>query len=175
MNINGIMQRIKEVILFLFLAIFSKAATTAKHHYARPSSSQESTTASFCLSWRLAVEANNMRSWRTVPTQCSRYVESYMIGGQYDKDVELIVDQIMSYIDEIVVSGDGMDAWILDIDDTCISNIYYYKAKRYGYVYIRTYIFPKNLSCQVTLYIGLKKKNPNLKPKIKLLLLLFHN
>ncbi|KAJ6381571.1 hypothetical protein OIU77_030284 [Salix suchowensis] len=89
--------------------------------------------ASYFLSWRLAVEANNARGWRTVPSQCSSYVEAYMLGGQYDRDLDLIVDQILSYINEIVPSDDGaMDAWILDVDDTCISNLFYYRGKRYG-------------------------------------------
>ncbi|KAH9673461.1 HAD superfamily subfamily IIIB acid phosphatase [Citrus sinensis] len=124
------MQPIKEVLLFLLLAIFSKATGTKDYPNSRYSMPGDG--ASYCLSWRLAVEANNVRAWRTVPTQCLRYVESYMIGGQYDRDVELVVEQILSYVNEVVLSGDGMDAWILDVDDTCISNVYYYKGKRYG-------------------------------------------
>lgn len=88
--------------------------------------------ASYCLSWRLAVETNNVRAWRIVPLQCMRYVEVYMLGGQYDRDVQLIVDQIKVYLNEIVLPGDGMDAWILDVDDTCLSNVFYYRLKRYG-------------------------------------------
>ncbi|KAJ6407643.1 hypothetical protein OIU84_011015 [Salix udensis] len=90
--------------------------------------------ASYFLSWRLAVEANNARGWRTVPSQCLSYVEAYMLGGQYDRDLDLIVDQILSYINEIVPSSDdgAMDAWILDVDDTCISNLVYYRGKRFG-------------------------------------------
>ena len=73
-----------------------------------------------------------MRAWRTVPAQCLRYVQTYMTGGQYDLDLDLIVQQISTYVDELVLVGDGFDAWILDVDDTCISNINYYKTKRYG-------------------------------------------
>lgn len=126
------MQPIKEVLLFLLLAIFSKATGTKDYPYSRYRMPGDG--GSYCLSWRLAVEANNVRAWRTVPTQCLRYVESYMIGGQYDRDVELVVEQILIYVNEVVLSGDGMDAWILDVDDTCISNVYYYKGKRYGYI-----------------------------------------
>lgn len=91
--------------------------------------------AAYCLSWRLGVEANNVRAWRTVPTQCLRYVESYMVGsGQYERDLELIMGQVSSFADEIVLSDDGLDAWIFDIDDTCISNLEYYRRKRFGYV-----------------------------------------
>lgn len=90
---------------------------------------------SYCLSWRLAIETNNVRAWRTVPLQCMRYVEAYMLAGQYDRDVQLIVEQVRVYLNEIVLPGDGMDAWILDIDDTCFSNVYYYRLKRYGYTF----------------------------------------
>ncbi|XP_018727488.2 acid phosphatase 1 isoform X2 [Eucalyptus grandis] len=86
----------------------------------------------YWLSWRLAVEANNMSVWRTVPPQFQRHVESYMTGGQYERDLKLIIDQVTAYANGIAVSDDGMDAWILDIDDTIISNMLYYKGKRYG-------------------------------------------
>ncbi|XP_031247492.1 acid phosphatase 1 [Pistacia vera] len=130
MLLKAMMQPVKELLLFLLLAIFTKATGMRPPHSRSASDSQQSI--SFCLSWRLAVEANNVRAWRTVPTQCLRYIETYMIGGQYDRDVELIVEQILSYVNEIVVSDDGMDAWILDVDDTCISNVFYYRGKRYG-------------------------------------------
>ncbi|XP_071715368.1 acid phosphatase 1-like [Rutidosis leptorrhynchoides] len=87
---------------------------------------------SYCLSWRLAVETYNIKGWRVVPSQCLRYVEAYMLGGQYDTDLNLVVDQISSYIDEIVLFDDGFDAWILDVDDTCLSNMFYYEGKRFG-------------------------------------------
>ena len=59
-----------------------------------------------------------------------------MINGQYDRDLDLIVEEILAYVNQTFLLGDAMDAWILDVDDTCISNIYYYKGKKYGYVYI---------------------------------------
>ncbi|TXG57493.1 hypothetical protein EZV62_015322 [Acer yangbiense] len=127
---KAVMQPIREVLLFLFLAIFSKATGMKSCYNSR--ATVPSDGSSYCLSWRLAVEANNVRAWRTVPTQCLRYVESYMIDGQYDRDVELIVEQILSYVNQIALSDNGMDAWILDVDDTCISNVFYYKGKRYG-------------------------------------------
>lgn len=60
-----------------------------------------------------------------------------MMDGQYSRDISLIIDQIYTYLDTIppigdLDSGDGLDAWILDIDDTCLSNLYYYRAKRFG-------------------------------------------
>lgn len=80
----------------------------------------------------MAVEANNVRPWRTVPAQCIRYVEDYMIGGQYCRDLDTVVEQILIYLNGIVAAADGMDAWILDVDDTCLSNLQYYRDKHFG-------------------------------------------
>lgn len=92
--------------------------------------------AGYCLSWRMSVEANNMAGWPTVPKQCLMHIERYMLGGQYDRDVDFIVDQVLTYVKGIVLSQDAMDAWILDVDDTCISNLFFYKGKRFGYFFI---------------------------------------
>ncbi|GKV04305.1 hypothetical protein SLEP1_g16477 [Rubroshorea leprosula] len=128
--ISAMLRKVREMLVFLFISVFSKA--TGIKTLARATVPTDNAAAIFCLSWRLAVETNNARAWRTVPAQCFRYVENYMIGGQYDQDLNLIVEEILSYVNEIVLSEDGMDAWILDVDDTCISNVFYYKGKRYG-------------------------------------------
>ncbi|KAK4418815.1 Acid phosphatase 1 [Sesamum alatum] len=122
------MQRLREALVLVFLAICSKAVNSMPFWW--PSDTADAP--GYCLSWRLAVEANNIRAWRTVPTQCSRHVEAYMIAGQYQRDLTLIVDTISTYVDTITLSDDGLDAWILDVDDTCISNLFYYRGKRYG-------------------------------------------
>ncbi|XWS22060.1 hypothetical protein CRYUN_Cryun29cG0002200 [Craigia yunnanensis] len=127
--ISAMVKQVRDIFTFFFLAIFSKAIGTKP--YSR-TSAQAKSCSNECLSWRLAVEANNVRGWRTVPDHCHRYIETYMIGGQYEQDVNYIVEQIESYVTDLVVGGDGMDAWILDVDDTCLSNIVYYKGKKYG-------------------------------------------
>ncbi|XP_048141936.1 acid phosphatase 1-like isoform X2 [Rhodamnia argentea] len=128
-------HRVQELLVLVVLAIFPKAIFGKLNCSSKagdaPVAVAEGSNG-YCLSWRLAVEANNIRAWRTVPPQCQRHVESYMTGGQYDRDLNLIADQVMAYADGIAVSDDGMDAWVLDIDDTCISNMFYYKGKRYG-------------------------------------------
>ncbi|GKE25722.1 acid phosphatase, class B-like protein [Tanacetum coccineum] len=43
-----------------------------------------------CLSWRLAVETNNLQKWKQVPEECETYVGHYMLGEQYRKDVDLV-------------------------------------------------------------------------------------
>ncbi|PSS32771.1 Acid phosphatase [Actinidia chinensis var. chinensis] len=122
-------QGICKALLFLLLAMLSKPVSTRPHW--RPSEATDGAV-SYCLSWRLAVEANNIYAWRTVPIQCLKYVENYMTGGQYERDLNFIMEHITSYIDTIEVSDDGLDAWILDVDDTCISNLLYYRGKRFG-------------------------------------------
>ncbi|CAJ2665147.1 unnamed protein product [Trifolium pratense] len=88
------------------------------------------------LSWRLAVETNNNVGWKTVPLRCYKHVEKYMTGGQYEHDLNMIVDEILLYASKIQLDATthnhDQDAWILDVDDTCISNIPYYKDKRFG-------------------------------------------
>lgn len=139
-------RRVGEVlvvlIMLLLLAVPNSKAMGIRHRKRSEdsdSSSSDGDKGGFCLSWRLGVEANNVVAWPTIPPQCSRYVETYMIGGQYDRDLELIVQQILGYLNHTSLLGDAMDAWILDVDDTCISNIYYYKSKKYGYVSVHTH------------------------------------
>ncbi|XP_031486872.1 acid phosphatase 1 [Nymphaea colorata] len=86
-----------------------------------------------CLSWRLGVETNNIRFWRTVPSDCLRYMQNYMLEGQYEHDLNMVVYQITSYMLTIDQVGDGFDSWIFDVDDTCISNLEYYRrSRRFG-------------------------------------------
>uniref|UniRef100_A0A2P2IM79 Acid phosphatase 1-like n=1 Tax=Rhizophora mucronata TaxID=61149 RepID=A0A2P2IM79_RHIMU len=127
--IKAMVHYLRKVWIFLFLAILSKAMGLK---YLCRRSSLPSEDGAYCLSWRLAVEANNVRAWPTVPAKCLRCIETYIVGGQYEKDIDLIVEQILGYMEEIALSDDGLDAWILDVDDTCISNFVYYKSKKYG-------------------------------------------
>ncbi|KAF5176957.1 acid phosphatase [Thalictrum thalictroides] len=124
------MRTVWEILVMIFLGICLKKIGATKPAYY---SSYSDLTHCYCLSWRLGVESNNVRAWRTVPTQCLRYVQFYMLGGQYESDLELIVEQIYSYIDEILLTNTtDTRAWILDVDDTCISNLLYYTGKRFG-------------------------------------------
>ncbi|KAK9755394.1 hypothetical protein RND81_01G022100 [Saponaria officinalis] len=118
---------IKEVTLLLLLAMVSKLGQGMVLDHVKQATSDR-----YCLSWRMAVEANNVKGWPTIPTQCWRHVEGYMIGGQYNWDINLIIDQIYTYLDNVTLINDGYDAWILDVDDTCLSNLLYYRGKRFG-------------------------------------------
>lgn len=128
------MRVIWEVLMLMVLSFFSKAKTAvaAWPGYQPSCINNINVGEGYCLSWRLTVEAGNVRGWRTVPAQCVGYVESYMLGGQYKKDVEMVVEQICAYSETILRSEDGKDAWILDVDDTCLSNLFFYAGKRFG-------------------------------------------
>ncbi|KAK6779963.1 hypothetical protein RDI58_022147 [Solanum bulbocastanum] len=126
------MKEIRELVMLFLMALCSKlTATSGKTMTIRKW--QVPVEDSYCLSWRLGVETNNIRAWPSVPNQCLRYVESYMMLGQYERDIDLIIDQVVDYVnDDVCLSNDGFDAWILDVDDTCISNLFYYQGKRFG-------------------------------------------
>ncbi|XP_047962101.1 acid phosphatase 1-like [Salvia hispanica] len=79
-----------------------------------------------CLSWRLAVETNNLRSWKVVPQSCEDYVGNYMLGRQYRRDIEVVAEAAVEYAKSVQVAGDGKDLWVFDIDETSLSNLPYY-------------------------------------------------
>ncbi|KAL8232526.1 hypothetical protein R6Q57_002304 [Mikania cordata] len=123
----------QETLLFFLSFVLVKMVLSIKfNNHSQYGDLLAELSSSYCLSWRLAVETGNIAGWRTVPAQCLLDVEVYMLGGQYASDMNLIVDHISSYVEEIVVSDDGLDAWVLDVDDTCLSNIFYYQGKRFG-------------------------------------------
>ncbi|CAL4910000.1 unnamed protein product [Urochloa decumbens] len=87
-----------------------------------------------CDSWRLAVEAYNMRDWRTVPASCEGYVGNYMLGGHYRRDSAVVVDEAVAYAEGLKLGGKGKEVWVFDIDETSLSNLPYYATHGFGYV-----------------------------------------
>ncbi|KAK8464692.1 hypothetical protein PHAVU_010G059000 [Phaseolus vulgaris] len=129
-----ILQAVVAGLTYL-LALLTKVVESQKGGPPQQKSAEKSEREAnerFGLSWRVAVEANNVRRWRTVPPQCYHHLQNYMCAGQYERDLSLAVEHILLYASQIPLSPDGMDAWILDVDDTCISNVSYYKTKRFG-------------------------------------------
>ncbi|KAE8703182.1 Acid phosphatase 1, putative isoform 3 [Hibiscus syriacus] len=100
----------REIFIFFFLAIFSKAIGSYPFWRTRRATDRLNER----LTWQLAVEANKVRGWRTVPAHCLHHIETYMTGGQYEQDVNYVVEQIQNYVAEVTVDEDAMDAWILD-------------------------------------------------------------
>uniref|UniRef100_A0A453QFL2 Acid phosphatase 1 n=1 Tax=Aegilops tauschii subsp. strangulata TaxID=200361 RepID=A0A453QFL2_AEGTS len=87
-----------------------------------------------CDSWRLGVEAHNVRDWKTVPASCEGYVGHYMLGGHYRRDSKLVIDQAISYVDSLKLAGNGKEVWVFDVDETTLSNLPYYATHGFGYV-----------------------------------------
>ncbi|OIT04788.1 PREDICTED: acid phosphatase 1-like [Nicotiana attenuata] len=79
-----------------------------------------------CLSWRLAVETNNIQNWKLVPLQCESYVGHYMLGKQYRDDCNAVVVAAIQYAKTLKIAKDGKDVWVFDIDETTLSNLPYY-------------------------------------------------
>ncbi|KAK9282503.1 hypothetical protein L1049_005422 [Liquidambar formosana] len=79
-----------------------------------------------CLSWRLAVETNNIREWDLVPQACVNYVGHYMLGHQYHKDCKAMAEAALVYANSLKLARDGKDIWVSDLDDTALSNLRYY-------------------------------------------------
>ncbi|CAM0907624.1 unnamed protein product [Alopecurus aequalis] len=116
------------VLLVGFLLVLDKAADGAPWSFWPPGGDP-----GVCLSWRVMVEANNAKFWRAVPAPCVGYVWAYMAWGQYGRDVSTAADEIAAYAATQAPAGDdGLDAWVLDVDDTCLSNLLYYQAKQFG-------------------------------------------
>ncbi|KAL0319319.1 UNVERIFIED_CONTAM: Acid phosphatase 1 [Sesamum angustifolium] len=78
-----------------------------------------------CLSWRLAVETNNLQHW-SLPESCENYVGNYMLGEQYRHDCDVVADAAIEYAKSLKLGGDGKDVWVFDIDETSLSNLPYY-------------------------------------------------
>ncbi|XP_052143184.1 stem 28 kDa glycoprotein-like [Oryza glaberrima] len=91
----------------------------------------------YCDSWRVGVEANNVRGWTATPRKCDNYVENYMRGHHYRRDSKVVVDEAAAYAEAAVLSGDpAADAnatWVFDVDETALSHVKFYKNHGFGY------------------------------------------
>ncbi|KAJ8752807.1 hypothetical protein K2173_008542 [Erythroxylum novogranatense] len=85
-----------------------------------------------CTSWRVAVEANNLNPWRTIPMECAEYVRDYVNGRGYSLDLERVSNEAGAYAKSVELVGDGMDVWVFDVDETLLSNLPYYTEHGYG-------------------------------------------
>ncbi|KAF7136028.1 hypothetical protein RHSIM_Rhsim08G0228500 [Rhododendron simsii] len=128
-----------EITLFIFLASVLAtshgAATPHQIHLLRPHSgaSGHHVPGISCLSWRLAVETDNIRDWDLVPEACENYVGHYMLGHQYRKDCNAVGYSALQYAKSLKLTGDGKDIWVFDIDETALSNLPYYARPENGF------------------------------------------
>ncbi|EPS70753.1 hypothetical protein M569_04009, partial [Genlisea aurea] len=85
-----------------------------------------------CRSWRVAGEANNLASWKTIPEACGEYVKDYMSGEGYELDLETVSREAEWFARSLDLGGDRKLAWIFDVDETLLSNLPYYQQHGYG-------------------------------------------
>ena len=121
-------------VLYLFFCVIAALITTSHGdvpnpvHPLRPQSGSAGRRLPGidCLSWRLAVETDNIQKWKLVPLSCENYVGHYMLGGQYRRDCEMATEAAYMYAKNVTLAKDGKDAWVFDIDETALSNLPYY-------------------------------------------------
>ncbi|KAL3652319.1 hypothetical protein CASFOL_002000 [Castilleja foliolosa] len=85
-----------------------------------------------CTSWRVAVEANNLRPWKKIPEECGDYVRDYMTKKGYQIDLQRVCDEAGLYARTVNFSGDCKFVWVFDLDETLLSNLPYYHHHGYG-------------------------------------------
>ncbi|KAL5702404.1 hypothetical protein ACHQM5_027626 [Ranunculus cassubicifolius] len=87
----------------------------------------------YCESWRMNVELHNIKNFEVTPQECIEYIGKYMTSTQYKVDIGVALDQVTLYLSSnVVLKGDGKDAWVFDIDDTLLSTVPYFKKHNYG-------------------------------------------
>ncbi|KAL2488013.1 HAD superfamily [Forsythia ovata] len=89
----------------------------------------------YCESWRINVEVNNIREFEFVPQECIGYIGKYMSSSQYKEDCERAIEECQVYLSSCCNSlkcVDGKDAWIFDVDDTLLSTLPYFKTRGFG-------------------------------------------
>ncbi|XP_057773177.1 acid phosphatase 1-like [Salvia miltiorrhiza] len=78
-----------------------------------------------CQSFRVGVEANNLRDWITIPSYCKSYIKTYLQKNQYSLDVEAIAFEAVDYAESLQKDVFLKDIWVFDIEETLLSNLGY--------------------------------------------------
>uniref|UniRef100_A0A0D9UXS5 Acid phosphatase n=1 Tax=Leersia perrieri TaxID=77586 RepID=A0A0D9UXS5_9ORYZ len=114
--------------LLLLLSLFSAVAAAGGDDVGIPVGDGD-----YCDSWRLGVEAHNVRGWTTVPRKCDNYVENYMRGHHYRRDSAVAADEAISFAQTLQLAADANATWVFDVDDTALSHVKFYKKHGFGY------------------------------------------
>jgi acid phosphatase len=73
------------------------------------------------------IAVGNLDDW-VVPTGCGSAVEDYVENGQYEADFAAAVESVRTFVNTLGPPGqDGLDMWILDIDETSLSNVPFFE------------------------------------------------
>ncbi|KAK9066206.1 hypothetical protein SSX86_013527 [Deinandra increscens subsp. villosa] len=124
------------VVLTIATAVASPAANQIHLLMPHSGSAGKNHSGINCLSWRVAVETDNIIGWTQIPESCVDYVGHYMLGQQYRDDCEVVAAEAYKYAQGLNLTGDGKDVWVFDIDETTLSNIPYYARDDVAFGYI---------------------------------------
>lgn len=80
------------------------------------------------------MEAHNVIDWKTVPQDCEGYIGNYMLGEQYRSDSKIVNQQAYFYAKSLKLTN--KDVFVLDVDDTTLSNLQYFANHGFGYVFL---------------------------------------
>lgn len=92
---------------------------------------QMTVVSEYCSSFHLNAELNNLEGWK-VPSVCESHISAYVHGGQYLRDFEAAVDSARRYLKTVRVDSSGKHTIVLDVDETAISNLPYYRDHHFG-------------------------------------------
>ncbi|XP_022945991.1 acid phosphatase 1-like isoform X1 [Cucurbita moschata] len=122
--------------LLLLAAVVSSAEVIRmypREHLVRLDSDPE------CESWKFSVEVNAAGSWSSIPRPCVSFVQDYFNTGRYLSDSISVASYSENFALSVnVADGDGMDAWVFDVDETLLSNLPYYKDNGFGFNWNRS-------------------------------------
>ncbi|GAQ87357.1 hypothetical protein KFL_003480010 [Klebsormidium nitens] len=80
-----------------------------------------------CKSFFLNIEVGNLNDW-VVPAGCGSFVKDYTENGQYAADFAAVVETVRAYVNTLgPPASDGLDLWMLDIDETSLSNVPFFE------------------------------------------------
>ncbi|KAM7254479.1 hypothetical protein ACFE04_003859 [Oxalis oulophora] len=127
------MNTLTQFFSFLILSL-ATTISASNHYQLRPRLDQlQSDNELNCVSWRWAIEVDNIRNWNVVPIECESYIGHYMLGKQYRKDCDTVGLEAYKYAKSVTLKGDGKDVWVFDIDETTLSNLPYYADPSNGF------------------------------------------
>ncbi|KAH6782312.1 hypothetical protein C2S52_000937 [Perilla frutescens var. hirtella] len=86
-----------------------------------------------CQSFRVGVEANNLREWPTIPSYCKSYIKSYLTSKQYGLDIEAVVGAVTNYAVSFNKDYFLTDVFVFDVEETLLSNLKFLSSSEVNY------------------------------------------
>ncbi|GMH20476.1 hypothetical protein Nepgr_022317 [Nepenthes gracilis] len=127
------MARNVLILLALIMSLFAGSAKAGNWNILNVIKQHGGSLKTYCESWRMNVELNNIRDFKVVPQECTAFIGKYMTSTQYRSDAHRAVEECRVYLRSCCsFKGDGKDAWVFDVDDTLISTLPYFKKHNFG-------------------------------------------